>query len=87
MNPTSSRKALALLLIGAGLALAPALSDAQTAAKAVVAKPERYKPVLQVSDADPAKSNLQASEMHKGVRHVDAGVVHIMKRQREDRLT
>jgi hypothetical protein len=41
MEPASSRKAPASNLIGAGPLLAPALSDPHTAARAVVAKPQR----------------------------------------------
>ncbi len=146
MFPAFARKALAAGVVATALVLAPALSHAQSAAKPAVQKSERYKLVLQVSDADPAKWNLalnnarnvqedlgkenvdveivaygpglsmfkadskiadrlaqaldnniglmacentmrntkvQQSDMFRGVSYVDAGVVHIMKRQRE----
>jgi intracellular sulfur oxidation DsrE/DsrF family protein len=132
---------LAALLVAAGVAL-PAPARAQSAAQ----KSERYKVVLQVSDADPAKWNLALNnanniqhdlgkdnvqieivaygpglgmlkaeskvadrlalaldnsigllacentmrnthvtkaDMYGGISYVDAGVVHIMKRERE----
>jgi len=131
-----TRRAFAVLLAAAA-ALAPAVSQAQS---------ERYKVVLQVSDADPAKWNLalnnarniqqdlgaknvdveivaygpglgmlkadskvadrlaqaldnnvglmacentmrntkvKRDDMYGGISYVDAGVVHLMKRQRE----
>jgi intracellular sulfur oxidation DsrE/DsrF family protein len=132
--------------LAAGLAFAPAASNAQSAPKQVAQKSERYKLVLQVSDSDPAKWNLalnnarnvqedlgkqsvdveivaygpglamlrsdskvasrlaqaldnniglmacentmrntkvRKDDMYGGISYVDAGVVHIMKRQRE----
>lgn len=44
--------------LAAGLAFAPAVSSAQSAPQQAVQKSERYRVVLQVSDADPAKWNL-----------------------------
>lgn len=146
MKMVLARQALAVTLLAAGLALAPAAVHSQSGAKPAAQKSERYKLVLQVSDADPAKWNLalnnarnvqedlgkenvqveivaygpglamlkndsksadrlaQAldnniglmacentmrvtkvpkSDMYGGIGYVDAGVVHIMKRQRE----
>ncbi len=51
-----------------------------------MAQQDRQKVVFQVSDADPATWNLalnNARNMYGGISFVDAGVVHIMKRQRE----
>lgn len=138
--------ALAAALVATSLAFMPALATAQSASTQAGQKSERYRVVLQVSDADPAKWNLalnnarnvqedlgkgnvdveivaygpglgmlkadskvadrlaqaldgnigllacentmrntkvQKSDMYAGIRYVDAGVVHIMKRQRE----
>jgi hypothetical protein len=133
-------------MLVAGAAFAPSLTLAQSAARQATQKSERYKVVLQVSDADPAKWNLALNnarnvqedlgkgnvdveivaygpglnmlksdskiadrlaqaldnniglmacentmrntkvtkaDMYSGIRYVDAGVVHLMKRQRE----
>jgi len=141
-----ANRILAAALIGASLAIAPVLSYAQSAPNQAARKAERYKVVLQVSDADPAKWNLAINnarniqtdlgaqnvdveivaygpglgmlkadskvagrlaqaldnnvglmacentmrntkvakaDMYAGINYVDAGVVHIMKRQRE----
>lgn len=138
-------RTLAAALVAAGLAAAPVLTYAQSAPKKAVQKAARYKVVLQVSDADPAKWNLALNnarnvqqdlgkgnvaveivaygpglgmlkadskvsdrlaqaldnniglmacentmrntkvtkdQMYGGISYVDAGVVHIMKRQR-----
>jgi intracellular sulfur oxidation DsrE/DsrF family protein len=138
--------ALTALVVVAGVAIAPAVSYGQSAPQQAAQKSERYKLVLQVSDADPAKWNLAVnnarnvqndlgkdnvdveivaygpglgmlkndskvagrlaealdnniglmacentmrntkvtkSDMYAGIRYVDAGVVHLMKRQRE----
>lgn len=146
MNAALMRQALAAALVAAGAAFTPALSHAQSAPQQAAQKSERYRVVLQVSDADPAKWNLavnnarnvqtdlgaqnvdveivaygpglnmlkndskvaarlaealdnniglmacentmrntkvQKSDMYGGISYVDAGVVHIMKRQRE----
>lgn len=132
--------------IVAGVAVTPMVSDGQPAPQQAAQKSERYRLVLQVSDADPAKWNLavnnarnvqtdlgaknvdveivaygpglnmlkgdskvadrlaealdnniglmacentmrntkvQRRDMYNGIAYVDAGVVHIMKRQRE----
>jgi uncharacterized protein len=58
MNPAAARQALIAVVIAASLSLAPAVSHAQPVVKPTAQKPERYKVVLQVSDADPAKWNL-----------------------------
>ena len=139
-------QALAAALVATALAFAPGFANAQSTAKHAAQKSERYKVVLQVSDADPAKWNLalnnarnvqedlgkanvdveivaygpglgmlktdskvadrlaqaldnsiglmacentmrntkvQRDEMYGGIGYVDAGVVHIVKRQRE----
>lgn len=147
MNTAYTKQTLAAALVATGLAFAPALAHAQGAPKQAAAKQsERYKVVLQVSDADPAKWNLalnnarniqadlgkenvdveivaygpglpmlksdskvaarlaealdnnvglmacentmrntkvHRNDMYGGISYVDAGVVHIMKRQRE----
>jgi uncharacterized protein len=146
MNPALARQALAAALIVVAAALAPDASYAQSAPKPGAQKSERYKVVLQVSDADPAKWNLALNnarniqedlgkqnvdieivaygpglpmlkadskvadrlaqaldnnvglmacentmrstkvgkaDMYGGISYVDAGVVHIMKRQRQ----
>jgi len=133
-------------MLVAGVVFAPGLTMAQSAPQQAAQKPERYKVVLQVSDADPAKWNLALNnarnvqedlgkdnvsveivaygpglgmlkadskvaarlaqaldssiglmacentmrntkvtkaDMYAGIHYVDAGVVHIMKRQRE----
>jgi hypothetical protein len=133
-------------LLAAAVAFAPAPAPAQSTPQPAAQKSERYRVVLQVSDADPAKWNLalnnarnvqedlgkgnvdveivaygpglnmlksdskvadrlaqaldnniglmacentmrntkvQKSDMYSGISYVDAGVVHIMKRQRE----
>jgi hypothetical protein len=133
-------------MLVAGAALAPSLTLAQSAPRQAAQKSERYKVVLQVSDADPAKWNLALNnarnvqedlgkgnvdveivaygpglgmlksdskvadrlaqaldnniglmacentmrntkvtkaDMYSGIHYVDAGVVHLMKRQRE----
>jgi hypothetical protein len=138
-------RTLAALLVAA-VAFVPAAVYAQSAPGQATPKSERYKVVLQVSDADPAKWNLAVNnarnvqtdlgaqnvdveivaygpglnmlksdskvaarlaealdnniglmacentmrntkvtkaDMYAGIRYVDAGVVHIMKRQRE----
>ena len=135
-----------IALVVACLALAPAVAHAQSGPHQSAQKLERYKLVLQVSDADPAKWNLALNnaqnvqqelgkgkvdveivaygpglgmlkqeskvagrlaqaldnnvglmaceitmrntkvtrdDMYSGISYVDAGVVHIMKRQRE----
>ena len=145
MKPVLVLRTLAALLVVA-VALAPAAVYAQSAPGQAAPKSERYKVVLQVSDADPAKWNLALNnarnvqtdlgaqnvdveivaygpglnmlksdskaaarlaealdnniglmacentmrntkitkaDMYAGIRYVDAGVVHIMKRQRE----
>ena len=137
---------LAATVLAAAVAFVPAAAWAQSAPKQAGQKTERYKVVLQVSDADPAKWNLTLNnarnvqedlgkgnvdveivaygpglgmlkadskvadrlaqaldsniglmacentmrntkvtkaDMYSGIRYVDAGVVHIMKRQRE----
>ncbi len=143
MNVKLAARALAATFVGAFLALAPAVSQAQSGA----AKPtDRYRVVFQVSDNDPAKWNLalnnarnvqadlgqdnvdveivaygpglgmlkadskvaqrldsaakqgvglmacentmrntkvEKNEIFGGAKFVDAGVVHLMKRQRE----
>jgi uncharacterized protein len=139
-------RALVAALTVAAAGLGPAAGYAQSAPKQAGQKAERYKVVLQVSDADPAKWNLALNnarnvqedfgkgnvdveivaygpglgmlkadskvadrlaqaldsniglmacentmrntkvtkaDMYSGIRYVDAGVVHIMKRQRE----
>lgn len=145
----SVNRTLAAALIGASLVIAPVLCSAQSAPRQAAPKQAqkatRYKVVLQVSDADPAKWNLALNnarnvqedlgkgnveveivaygpglgmlksdskvadrlaqaldsniglmacentmrntkttkaDMYSGIRYVDAGVVHIMKRQR-----
>lgn len=141
-----AERTLAAVLVAVGLAVAPALANAQAAPQQAAQKSERYKVVLQVSDADPAKWNLALNnarnvqedlgkgnvdveivaygpglnmlksdskvtdrlaqaldgniglmacentmrntkvtkaDMYSGIRYVDAGVVHLMKRQRE----
>ena len=146
MNPFISMQFLAAAVVAVGLALAPAPALAQSGAKPASQKAERFKVVLQVSDADPAKWNLalsnarnvqedlgkgnvdveivaygpglsmlkadskvsarlaqaldsniglmacentmrntkvEKSDMYGGIAYVDAGVVHIMKRQRD----
>lgn len=135
-----------IALVVACLVLAPAIAHAQSGSHQSAQKLERYKVVLQVSDADPAKWNLALNnaqnvqqelgkgkvdveivaygpglgmlkqdskvagrlaqamdndvglmaceitmrnikvtrdDMYSGISYVDAGVVHIMKRQRE----
>jgi intracellular sulfur oxidation DsrE/DsrF family protein len=135
-----------IALLVACLALAPAVVHAQSGSQQSAQKLERYRLVLQVSDADPAKWNLALNnaqnvqqelgkdkvdveivaygpglgmlkqeskvagrlaqaldnnvglmaceitmrstkvtrdDMYSGISYVDAGVVHIMKRQRE----
>lgn len=142
MGIASARSTLGAALVTFGMAFAPALSHAKPAAQ----QSERYKVVLQVSDADPAKWNLalnnarniqqdlgaknvdieivaygpglpmlkadskvapglaealdndvrltacentmrntkvKREDMYGGISYVDAGVVHIMRRQRE----
>jgi len=137
---------LAAALVAGGFAFAPAVSYGQSAPQQAAQKSERYRVVLQVSDADPAKWNLALSnarnvqedlgkgnvdveivaygpglgmlksdskvadrlaqaldgniglmacentmrntkvtkaDMYSGIHYVDAGVVHLMKRQRE----
>lgn len=137
---------LSVLVLAAGVTFAPAESTAQSASQQGGPKADRYKVVLQVSDADPAKWNLALNnarnvqedlgkgnvdveivaygpglsmlkseskvadrlaqaldsniglmacentmrntkvtkaDMYSGIRYVDAGVVHLMKRQRE----
>jgi len=153
MTITRSKHVLFASLTAAALAILPATAPAQSTAKpaaekAKAAKPKaaRYRVVLQVSDADPAKWNLALNnarnvqqdlgkdkvaveivaygpglgmlkadskvadrlaqaidsniglmacentmkntkttreDMYSGIKYVDAGVVHIMKRQRE----
>jgi intracellular sulfur oxidation DsrE/DsrF family protein len=146
MKLAPAGRALAVLVVAAGLNFAPAVSYGQSTAQQAAQKSERYRVVLQVSDADPAKWNLalnnarnvqddlgkgnvdveivaygpglgmlkgdskvadrlaQAldnniglmacentmrntkvtkSDMYGGISYVDAGVVHLMKRQRE----
>lgn len=146
MNTKFAKHALAGALVATSLAFMPALATAQSASTQAGQKFERYRVVLQVSDADPAKWNLalnnarnvqedlgkgnvdieivaygpglgmlksdskvadrlaqaldsniglmacentmrntkvQKSDMYGGISYVDAGVVHIMKRQRE----
>jgi intracellular sulfur oxidation DsrE/DsrF family protein len=141
-----SKQAIAVALLAAGVAFMPAGALAQSAPQQGAQKSERYKLVLQVSDADPAKWNLAVNnarnvqndlgkenvdveivaygpglgmlkndskvtgrlaealdnniglmacentmrntkvtkaDMYAGIKYVDAGVVHIMKRQRE----
>jgi uncharacterized protein len=138
--------ALAVLAMAAGVAFAPAVAYGQSTPQQAAQKSERYKVVLQISDADPAKWNLALNnarnvqedlgkgnvdveivaygpglgmlkadskvadrlaqaldsniglmacentmrntkvtkaDMYSGIRYVDAGVVHLMKRQRE----
>jgi len=145
MKQFFSGRALGAALVAVGIAIAPAFAHAQSAQQQMQ-KSERYRLVLQVSDADPAKWNLalnnarnvqhdlgkdnvdveivaygpglamlkgdskvagrlaqaldeniglmacentmrntkvQKSDMYAGISYVDAGVVHIMKRQRE----
>jgi intracellular sulfur oxidation DsrE/DsrF family protein len=142
----SMRHAIVALVIAGGAALAPLAGNAQQSAAAGAQSAARYKVVLQVSDADPAKWNLALNnarniqqdlgngkveieivaygpglamlkadskvadrlgqaldnsigllacentmrntkvtkeQMYSGISYVDAGVVHIMKRQRE----
>ena len=137
---------LATIALVAALVTAPTVACAQSAPGQAMQKSERYKVVLQVSDADPAKWNLALNnarnvqedlgkgnveveivaygpglgmlrseskvadrlaqaldsniglmacentmrntkvakaDMYAGIRYVDAGVVHLMKRQRE----
>lgn len=137
---------LIAIVLAATLATVPALAPAQSSPGQAVQKSERYRVVLQVSDADPAKWNLAVNnarnvqndlgkqnvdveivaygpglgmlkgdskvaarlaealdnniglmacentmrntkvgkaDMYSGISYVDAGVVHIMKRQRE----
>jgi intracellular sulfur oxidation DsrE/DsrF family protein len=146
MDLTAAGRALAVLAMAAGVAFAPAVSYGQSAPQQAAQKSERYRVVLQVSDADPAKWNLALNnarnvqedlgkgnvdveivaygpglgmlkgdskvadrlaqaldnniglmacentmrntkvtkgDMYAGIRYVDAGVVHLMKRQRE----
>jgi uncharacterized protein len=141
-----ANQSLAAVLLALAVAFAPAPGYAQSAPKQAGKKAERYKVVLQVSDADPAKWNLALNnarnvqedlgkgnvdveivaygpglgmfkadskvadrlaqaldsnvglmacentmrntkvtkaDMYSGIRYVDAGVVHLMKRQRE----
>ncbi len=141
-----AERTLVAALIAVGLAVTPVLGNAQSAPQVAAQKSERYKVVLQVSDADPAKWNLALNnarniqedlgkgnvdveivaygpglgmlksdskvadrlaqaldgniglmacentmrntkvtkaDMYSGIHYVDAGVVHIMKRQRE----
>ena len=138
--------ALVALLVGAGTVFAPLAANAQQQAAAGAESKERYRVVLQVSDADPAKWNLalnnanniqhdlgkgnvdieivaygpgigmlkgdskvaarlaqaldsniglmacqntmhnqklEKADMYDGIAYVPAGVVHIMKRERE----
>ena len=138
--------AFAAAALAAGLSLAPLPVHAQSATAQPAQKSDRYRVVLQVSDADPAKWNLALNnarnvqedlgkgnvdveivaygpglpmlkadskvaarlaqaldsniglmacentmrntkttraDMHSGIGYVDAGVVHLMKRQRE----
>ena len=145
MKPVLVLRTLAALLVAA-VAFTHATSYAQSAPAQAMQKSERYKVVLQVSDADPAKWNLalnnarnvqedlgkgnvdveivaygpglnmlksdskvadrlaqaldnnvglmacentmrntkvQKNDMYNGINYVDAGVVHLMKRQRE----
>lgn len=150
MKLNLANRTFAAALIVAGLVIAPVLAYAQSAPKQAAQKQAaqkatRYKVVLQVSDADPAKWNLALNnarnvqedlgkgnvaveivaygpglgmlkadskvadrlaqaldgniglmacentmrntnttkaDMYSGIRYVDAGVVHIMKRQR-----
>ncbi len=145
MKLTVAGRALAALVVAAGLHFAPA-AYGQSASQQAAPKSDRYKVVLQVSDADPAKWNLALNnarnvqedlgkgnvdveivaygpglgmlkgeskvadrlaqaidsniglmacentmrntkvtkaDMYSGIRYVDAGVVHLMKRQRE----
>jgi hypothetical protein len=141
-----SKQVLFALIAAVTLAFLPATAPAQSAPQQAAQKSERYRLVLQVSDADPAKWNLAVNnarnvqtdlgaqnvdveivaygpglnmlkadskvaarlaealdnniglmacentmrntkvtraDIYGGVRYVDAGVVHIMKRQRE----
>jgi uncharacterized protein len=146
MTIARSKQVLFASLAAAALAFLPSTAPAQSAPQQTSQKSERYRLVLQVSDADPAKWNLAVNnarnvqtdlgaqnvdveivaygpglnmlkadskvaarlaealdnniglmacentmrntkvtkaDMYGGVRYVDAGVVHIMKRQRE----
>lgn len=146
MRPDLVKRALAAAFLAAAVAFVPAAASAQSAPKQAAQKAERYKVVLQVSDADPAKWNLALNnarnvqedlgkgnvdveivaygpglgmlkadskvtdrlaqaldgniglmacentmrntkvtkaDMYSGIHYVDAGVVHIMKRERE----
>jgi intracellular sulfur oxidation DsrE/DsrF family protein len=146
MKLALATQALAAAALAAGLALAPAVSYAQSAPRPEAQKSDRYKVVLQVSDNDPAKWNLALNnarniqadlgkdnvdveivaygpglgmlkadskvgprlaqaldgsiglmacentmrntkttkaDMYAEISYVDAGVVHLMKRQRE----
>ena len=139
-------RTLAVLVVAAGVNFTPVMSYGQSAPQQSAQKSERYRLVLQVSDADPAKWNLAVNnarnvqndlgkenvdveivaygpglgmlkndskvagrlaealdnniglmacentmrntkvtkgDMYAGIRYVDAGVVHLMKRQRE----
>jgi intracellular sulfur oxidation DsrE/DsrF family protein len=139
-------RALAALVVAAGVNFTPVTAYGQSTPQQSAQKSERYKVVLQVSDADPAKWNLAVNnarnvqndlgkenvdveivaygpglgmlksdskvagrlaealdnniglmacentmrntkvgkaDMYAGISYVDAGVVHIMKRQRE----
>jgi hypothetical protein len=65
------RQAIIALVISAAAALAPLVADAQHKAG------ERYKVVLQVSDADPAKWNLALNNAHNIQHDLGNGNVEI----------
>ena len=77
MNTKLAARALAATLVGAFLALAPAVSNAQSgAAKST----DRYKVVIQVSDNDAAKWNLALNnarnvQVDLGQDNVDVEIV------------
>ncbi len=80
MKLALAKPALAAAALAAGLAFAPALSYAQAAPKQAAQKSERYKVVLQVSDADPAKWNLALNNARNiqedlGKNNVDIEIV------------
>jgi len=67
MKLFSAGRALGALLVAAGIAFAPVRAHAQSAAQQMQ-KADRYRVVLQVSDADPAKWNLALNNA-RNVQH------------------
>ena len=66
--------ALAAVLVAAGLAFAPAVSYAQAASGNIG---------LMACENTMRNTKVKREDMHAGISCVDAGVVHLMKRQRE----